>query len=95
MERLIVFVVVLVVVALLYVVINPLHSGRNTIRLAINDGCAYGVCIAAASFRYLGSDIPFELFGIDFGWFWYTTVVYLTLATPAFLWYANRHDVRF
>lgn len=95
MERLIVFLLVVGVLALLYLVINPLYSGRNTTRLAINDACAYGLCIAAVSFRYMDTGTEFLLFGIDLGWFWYTTLIYIAVEIPVFIWYAKRYNVRF
>lgn len=95
MPELIVFTLVVVVVVVLYVLVNPKHSGNNMVKLAINDACAFALCILGAGVKYMGSHVSFDLFGIEFNWFWYTVVLYLVIATPAFLWYAKRYDVRF
>lgn len=95
MAELVILGIVASMVAILYLIINPLFSGANMVKLAVNDACAFTLCLFAAGVRYLDKDVPFNLFGFELGWFWYTFIVYLAVATPAFIWYAKRYDVKF
>ncbi len=91
--ELIIILINLLIISFAYLWLYKRVAGSDAKKLAKYDLLSSCVALFISGIIFWNSQIIFEIFGVEFNWFWFTLVTFFIIELPFSLWYFKKYDV--